>query len=76
MVADMELKERDGVGVDITREGMIIELEPSGNIEVMETIDVLLNTLLGAIVEGVLIILVGGLVSFSERREGIYRLNC
>ena len=32
MVADMELKERDGVGVGITREGMIIELEGEVNV--------------------------------------------
>ena len=45
--------------------------EPSGirNIEVMETIDVPLNTLLGAVVEGVLIILVGGFVSFLKEEK-------
>ena len=32
MVADMEPKERDGIGVDITREGMIIELEGEVNV--------------------------------------------
>ena len=40
--------------------------DPSGNIGVMETTDVLLNSLLGAIVEGVT--LVGELASFLKEK--------
>ena len=32
MVADMELTERDGVGVDVTREGIVTELEGEVNV--------------------------------------------